>query len=187
VVHDLALIRSSHPRLKWPVHPSIAVYLRLVCILAVTTAAAAKSWVIRLDGAGPVKVGMTLAQLNATLKEDFSIPTDEDEQACFYAETARHPGIAFMVEHGRVTRVDVRERGLATVAGVRVGDPEALVMKVYGQRLKVEQHAYDPGEHYLTLYSANGRYGLRFETGDGKIISFYAGEQHAIAYIEGCQ
>jgi len=115
------------------VHPSIAVYLRLVCILAVTTAAAPKSWVIRLDGAGPVKVGMTLAQLNATLKEDFTIPTDEDEQACFYAETARHPGIAFMIEHGRVTRVDVRERGLATVAGVRVGDPEALVMKVYGK------------------------------------------------------
>ena len=167
--------------------PSIAAYSRLVCLVAVITAAAAKPWVIRLDGAGPVKIGMTLAQLSAALKEDFSMPTDEDEKVCFYAETSKHPGIAFMVENGRVSRVDVRERGPSTAAGVRVGGPEALVMKVYGQRLKVEQHAYDPEAHYLTLYSANGRYGLRFETGDGKITSFYAGERHAIAYIEGCQ
>jgi len=169
-------------------HPSIAAYLRLVCILAVTTAAAAKPWNIRMDGAGPVKIGMTLEQLNAALKEDFSMPKDEDEKACFYAETARHPGIAFMVEHGRVTRVDVRERGLSTAGGIRVGDPEALVMKVYGPKLKIEEHAYIGREgHYLTLYSGDRRYGLRFETDHGMVTSFYAGEQHAIALIEGCQ
>src|ERR1051326_1143601 len=154
----------------------------------VAAAAGGRPWIVHLDRVGPVRIGMGLAQLNEALKEEFSMPEDEDGQACFYAETARHPGIGFMVEHGRVTRVDVWERGLATAAGIRVGDPESAVMKAYGQRLKVEQHAYlGPDGHYLTLYSANGRYGLRFETGDGKVTSFYAGERSAIALIEGCQ
>ena len=161
-------------------------------ILAAAVAAAPKSstpkpWVLRFDGAGPVKVGMSLAQLNTALNENFSMPEDEDEKACFFAESAKYPGIAFMVQSGRVTRVDVIKPNIATASGIRVGDSEALVMKVYGQKLKVEPHAYTgPEGHYLTVYSPDGRYGLRFETDGQKVTGFYAGERHAIAYVEGC-
>jgi hypothetical protein len=158
------------------------------CILVATAAAAAKTWIVRMDGAGPVRIGMSLAQLNAALGENFSMPRDPDEQACFYAETAKQPGIGFMVEHGKVTRVDVTERGFSTAGGIRVGDSEAQVIKVYGSRLKIEPHAYTgPEGHYLTLYSADGRYGIRFETERGRVTGFYSGEAHAIAYIEGCE
>jgi hypothetical protein len=87
----------------------------------------------------------------------------------------------------RVTRADVTRRNIPTASGIRVGDSEALVMKVYGRKIKVEPHAYDPEGRYLTLYSSDGRYGLRFETDGRKVTGFYAGESHAIAYIEGCQ
>jgi hypothetical protein len=157
------------------------------CILVATAAAASKTWIVRMDGAGPVRIGMSLAQLNAALGENFSMPRDPDEQACFYAETAKQPDIGFMVEHGKVTRVDVTKRGLPTAAGIRVGDPEARVIKKYGRRLHVEPDAYNPEGHYLTLSSADGRYGIRFETEHGQVTAFYAGEAHAIAYIEGCE
>ena len=93
-----------------------------------------------------------------------------------------------MVQSGRVTRADVTKRNIATASGIRVGDSEALVMKVYGRKLKVEPHAYTgPEGHYLTVYSPEGRYGLRFETDGRKVTGFYAGERDAVGYIEGCQ
>jgi hypothetical protein len=169
-------------------HRNGASLVIVVCVFIVTAAAASRTWVVRMDGAGPVRIGMTLAQLNTALGEKFSMPEDQEEQACFYADTPRHPGIGFMVEHGRVTRIDVTEAAVPTASGIRVGDPEARVMKLYGPKLQVEPHAYDaPEGHYLTLLSADGRYGMRFETYQGRVTGFYAGEAHAIAYIEGCE
>ena len=52
-------------------------------ILAASLAAAPKpstpkAWVLRFDGTGPVKIGMSLEQLNTALNENFSMPEDED-------------------------------------------------------------------------------------------------------------
>ena len=161
----------------------------LLCVVVVATASAApKPWVLHFDGAGPVKIGMTLNQLNRALNESFSMPDDDGEKACFYRESSKRPGIAFMVEEGRITRVDVTKRNISTASGIRVGDSEAQVMKAYSGKIEVEPHAYTgPEGHYLTVYSSDGRYGLRFETDGHEITGFYAGEKHAIAYIEGCQ
>jgi len=55
--------------------------------------------------------------------------------------------------------------------------------------MKVSRHAYtgEEGGHYLTFRSSDGRYGIRFETDQGKITTFYAGSYAAIQYIEGCE
>ena len=160
----------------------------LLCVLVATTLAAPKPWVLRFDGAGPVRIGMTLDQLNAALHENIDMPDDEDGKACFYAESAKHPGIAFMVQNGRVTRADVTQPNISTASGVRVGDSEERVMKVYGARIRLDPHAYTgPEGHYLTLHSMDRRYALRFEIDGHKVTSFYAGGVRAVAYIEGCQ
>lgn len=149
--------------------------------------AAFDSWIIRFDGTGPIKIGMSLSQLSAVLHERFLMPEEKDEQACFYVNPAKHPGISIMIEDGHVTRIDVERRGIATAEGIRVGDSEARAVQVYGQKLKVEPHAYTgPLGHYLTVRSSDGRYGIRFETDGNKVVSFYAGQQQAISYIEGC-
>jgi hypothetical protein len=72
----------------------------LLCFVAAvvgTSLAASKEWVVRFDGAGPVKIGMSLSELNAALHESFSMPADKEEQACFYVEHAKYPGVAFMI------------------------------------------------------------------------------------------
>jgi len=49
-----------------------------------------------------------------------------------------------------------------------MGDSEAKAITASGGRLKVEPHAYTgPEGNYLTTYSSNGWFGIRFETEDG--------------------
>jgi hypothetical protein len=157
------------------------------CIVSVSVCFAGNVWVVRPDGVGPVRIGMSLAQLSTTLHERFPIPEDKEEQRCFYVNPANHPGVGIMIEEGRVTRVDVERRGTSTSEGVRVGDSETYAMEVYDQKLKVEPHAYTaPKGHYLTIHSSDDRYGIKFETYEGKIVKFYAGQLKAISYIEGC-
>lgn len=164
----------------------------LLFILATLTATALPgandNWVMRPQGIGPVKIGMTIAQLNASLSEKFALPAEKDEQGCFYVSPHQHPGVAFMVENGRLVRIDVDKPGIATAEGIQVGDSETRAKTVYGSRLKVGPHAYNgPEGHYLTVRSEDGRYGMRFETDGAKIETYYAGLFSAVQYIEGCE
>lgn len=160
----------------------------IASIALASIALATESWAIREDGVGPVKIGMNLSQLNAVLHEKFSMPRSKDDQGCFYVEPAKHPQIAFMLEDGRLSRVDVFKPGISTAEGIQVGDSEAHTLQVYGPRLKVEPNAYSgPEGHYLTVRSGNGRYAIRFETERGKIQAYYAGLFDSVQYIEGCQ
>jgi hypothetical protein len=147
---------------------------------------AGEDWVVREDGVGPLAIGMTLPQVNQTLHEKFTMPANKDDQSCFYVKTKRHPHIAFMIEDGRLTRVDVDAPGIFTAKHIQVGDSEASAIRAYGQKLQVEPHHYIEEGHYLTIRSSNGRYGIRFETNKGKILTYYAGEFESVQYVEGC-
>jgi hypothetical protein len=145
---------------------------------------AGDGWVVRQDGVGPVKIGMSLQQLNVALHEKFAMPQDKEDKGCFYVTSTLHPQVSFMIENRHVVRVDVDKSGVTTTAGVQVGDSEEHVKQVYGSPLKVEPNHYTDG-HYLTVQ--RGNYGVRFETDEGKVSTFYAGTSEAIQYIEGCQ
>jgi hypothetical protein len=69
-------------------------------------AVADESWIVREDGAGPAKIGMTLSQLNAVLHEKFAMPASEDEKACFYVAPQHHPQLDFMLLEGRLGRIE---------------------------------------------------------------------------------
>jgi hypothetical protein len=86
-----------------------------------------------------------------------------------------------------VARIDVDAPGVFTFAGLQVGDSEAHARKVYGPKLKVSAHQYVDTGHYLTVKSDDPRYGVRFETDNGKITMYYAGNYDAIQYVEGCE
>lgn len=164
--------------------------LTLLLFVAIMTGSslARDVWVIREDSAGPVKVGMTLTQLNMVLHEKFSMPDDKDEQGCFYVDPDKYAPISFMIVRGRLARIDVVGAGVLTAEGIQVGDSEQRARRVYGPRMKVTPHAYTgPEGHYLTIRSRNGRYGIRLETDEGKITMFYAGRFETIQYIEGCE
>src|SRR5262245_55494859 len=159
--------------------------LGVVAMLAVSASLAADNWVVRYDGIGPVRIGMTLPQLNTALHEKFVLPENKEDQGCFYVTPTKHAHISFMIEDGHLVRIDVDASGIATAAGIQVGDSEKRAVQVYGKDLKVEPHHYTEGR-YLTIRSRDGRHGIRFETENGKIQTFYAGTVGAIEYVEGC-
>ena len=162
-------------------HQSLALFI----VLVMTRLQAAEPWILREDGIGPIKVGITLAQLNTTLHEKLA-KSQDDDQGCFYVTSKKHPHVSFMLLDGRLARIDVDDVGVANSAGVRVGDSEAHVVKVYGSSLKVGPHHYIEDGRYLTIRSSDGRYGTRFETEQGKITTFYSGTFKAIQFVEGC-
>jgi hypothetical protein len=158
--------------------------MAVLVFVAMTARPAKDRWIIREDGVGPVKVGMTLPQLNSVLREKFSAPEDKDEKKCFYVEPSAHPQLGFMIENGYLTRIDVDGPGVLTSKGVQVGDSEDRARRVYGPKMVVEPHAYNPEEgHYLIILSKDGRYGIRFETEKGKIIKFYEIEPSSAAAL----
>jgi len=160
-----------------------------VVFVLITASQALDPWVVRPDGVGPAKVGMSLTELNAALHERFSMPENKEDRGCFYVKSKNPPQIAFMIEDGNLVRVDVNKRGIPTAEGIQVGDTQVRAQEVYGARTKVEPSKYtgDKGGRYLTVRSADGRYGVRFETEEGKSTTFYAGTYAAIQYVEGCE
>jgi len=161
--------------------------LGVLAIVSVGASLASDGWIIRQDGIGPIRIGMSVSQLNTALHEKFAMPEKKEDQGCFYVHPSKHSAVSFMIEDGRLVRIDVDKAGVLTVEGVQVGDSEKHVVQVYGPSLKVEEHAYTPEGHYLTVRSKDGRYGIRFETEKGKVQTFYAGRFKAVKYIEGCQ
>jgi len=154
----------------------------LITIMAI----AEQPWVVSEDGAGPMKIGMTVVQLNTVLHEKFRKPAAKEDQACFYLEPQKQPLVKLMIEDGRLSRIDVNGRGVKTSTGIQVGDTEKHARQIYGSKLKVEPHKYIDNGHYLTARSSDRKYGIRFETEDGKITSYYAGRFESIQYVEGC-
>lgn len=160
----------------------------ILTLLSVCFPVAANTLIVHMNRTGPLKVGMTLRELNTVLHEKFSPPTDADEQGCFYLNPSKYPRLSLMIVNGQLARIDVDESGLATDKGLQVGDAERHVISLYGRRVKVEPSAYGgPEGHYLTVRSSDGKYGIRFETENGRITSFYAGRFDAIQYVEGCE
>jgi hypothetical protein len=143
-------------------------------------------WVIRDDGMGPVKLGMTLAQLKATFHQNLREDNDAASENCFYVHAKGHEHIRFMIEDGKLTRIDVDARGISTNSGLQVGDAEARVHQFYGTKVKVTPHKYVDTGRYLTVHFQDPRYGIRFETDKGKITEYYVGTYEAIQYVEGC-
>jgi hypothetical protein len=162
--------------------------LRLLPLLGyfAVHALAADTRIVRDNGVGPVKIGMTLAQLSSVLHEKLS-KDESGTEGCFYAKSRGHDHIAFMIIDGRVARIDVDAPGVVTLSGLQVGDSEAHARKVYGPKLTLTAHQYVETGHYLTVRSDDPCYGVRFETDNGKITMYYAGNYDAIQYVEGCE
>lgn len=155
---------------------------------------------LRLDGIGPVKIGMTLSEASAAVGREVEVKENsllaDEESACGFADVEDGPaGLSFMVlrdnpgAEWRIYRVDINETSrIATGGGVRIGATEDEVRQVYGAQLKTEPHEYTgPQGHYLVLdVDGEGGYMLLFETDGAKVLQFRSGNDAAVRAPEGC-
>jgi hypothetical protein len=103
----------------------------LVLWLAGAVFAADKSEILKyqlhVDRLGPVIVGMTPKEAGKSLgmPVEYDGPANEIDQGChFVSPKGYSKDIAFMIEDGRITRIDIISRSVASVKGIRIGDPE---------------------------------------------------------------
>lgn len=151
-------------------------------------AAADPSWTIGLRSTGPVRYGMTLAQLGQATGD--SLAGAPVGPGCGYLTLAKAPaGLRWMIENGQVVRVDADSAALRTDRGAGIGMAEAEVNRLYRGELEVQPHKYVEGGHYLVYLSPErADSGLRvvFETDGAVVTRFRAGVLPAVAYVEGC-
>jgi hypothetical protein len=146
----------------------------------------------RLDGYGPLRFGMTLAQMReawgATLN---GAPPDGDADACFYLNVVgagATPYLAFMLEGGRFVRYDVSNDALPAPGGGRRGMTEAELQALYRGALQAAPHEYVDGGKYLAFDTSGvAPSRLVFETdARGVATEWRVGLSPQADYVEGC-
>lgn len=163
----------------------MAVVLCLVC----AGISAEQSPRLNFDSYGSSRVGMTLTQMQSAFDEKIAVddpsPTGE---ACQYSRPVASPDrVAFMMIDHHMARIDVMAAGISTTTGIHVGSFKQDVLAAYPNQVDIQPHAYlAPEGEYLTVYSPDHRFGIRFETDHDRVTAFYAGTAQAIQYIEGC-
>jgi hypothetical protein len=159
------------------------------CLLGAAVAArAAGAPVLTMDGFGPMRIGMTRAQVEAAgerLSPDDLYGPDHPEY-CWQAAVVGRTGVRVMFSDNRLVRISLRSDDFATRSGARTGMSEAQVQAIYGGRLRVETHFYDPTGHYLKLFSADGSRALVMETDGTTVDEIRAGDADAAQAVEGC-
>jgi hypothetical protein len=151
-----------------------------------------RSWTVTERGYGPLRAGMTLAEARSALGDSLSIsaPSDSicDHVAPAFAK-GEDPSVDFMIEEGRIVRIEVGDSTVATAAGARVGDARTRIEALYKGRVRVQPHKYTDG-HYLIVPlgpGADSLFRLVFETDEkGKVLNYRSGLYPQVEWVEGC-
>jgi hypothetical protein len=143
-------------------------------------------WTVSAAGYGPIRVGWTVAELNARLNENVR-PAYQASDECDYIHPARLPvRVNLMVVKDTVARVDVDTTGVLTDRGAGVGDTEQRISELYGP-VTVQFHKYRPGGRNLIVTDpADSMLRIIFETDSGRVVRYRAGRRPPVDYVEGC-
>jgi len=161
----------------------------MVALGAVAAAQAAPAGRFGWLGLEPGQAGQTLQQVEAALGAPLlpAAPPPKDMAECHLRSTPAHPGVAYVVDQGVVTRMETRDARYLTVSGLRVGDEVRKVRQVYGARLSVRPHAYFARGLVLAVYSPDRQFALVMESNDaGRVVTLRGGMLPAVEFLEGC-
>lgn len=141
---------------------------------------------ISARGAGPVRVGMTVAEARQATGEP-SVTVDSINRECDYVRLSGLPeGISLMVVEGVVSRIDVSAPGITTADGARIGDLESRIDSLYGPPVLRRPHKYTDGSYLIVPAADDTAYQLVFET-DGRTVTTYrGGVMPMVQWVEGC-
>jgi hypothetical protein len=153
------------------------------------------------DGWGPLKIGMTLAEVTTALGPDANPDAvgGPDPESCDEFRPERAPeGILVMIQEGKLTRISLVELSpVKTDKGLGIGDTAEAVKLAYGDAAKATPHKYqDKPAEYITAWAGGPRSepyvedeaarGIVYEVdGTGKVGAVHAGGP-SIQYVEGC-
>jgi len=116
-------------------------------------------------------------------------PIEDDntgDTSCYFVGLLNGPdGVSFMIIDNRVARIDIDNPAISTDRGVRIGAAEEDIKRVYGENVEVGPHFYTGG-HYVRVAAPERKRLMLFETEDGLVNTYRAGETDAVNFVEGC-
>lgn len=143
---------------------------------------------LRIDGIGPIRIGMTIAEARAAAGVPLTL---ERQPHCDVLTLTGGPdGLALIVTRpatGRIGVITVNRSTFATLSGVRVGDTEAGVLGAYPGRLRpvnaglpVHRLVYEASDTALADRA------VVFVIADGRVASISAGQRADVEADEIC-
>lgn len=161
-----------------------------------SSAAAPSATTLTAEGWGPLRIGMSRAEVVAAAGPDANPGAvgGPDPESCDQFRPRSAPqGLLVMIEHDTLTRISLsRGSGVASDAGFEVGDSSAAVVRYYGARAGITPHKYQSAPaRYITIWRrgrppASSARGIVYEIGgDDRVMHIHAGGP-SIQYVEGC-
>lgn len=143
---------------------------------------------ITTDGIGPIRVGMTAEEV------EFAAGIDLDATSyivgeCQYLNSDDLPDVHLMFVSGVLERIEVRNKRMRTLSGVRVGDPEEKVIDTYEDRLELEPGFYDPANWLTMIYvpeNPKDKSRMVLDSFRGEVDTIRVGRLPAVFWVEGC-
>lgn len=151
-------------------------------------------------GWGPLRIGMTRAEVEAALGADANPGAvgGPDPASCDMFRPARAPeGLMVMFEDGVLTSLWLsRGATLKTDRGLGLGDEASAIKAAYGAAATASPHKYsEPPAEYITAWASGGGAGY-VQNPAARGISYHIGNEGraeqvaaggpSIQYVEGC-
>ena len=141
-------------------------------------------WPLRADGLGPVRIGMTVSDVESVTGRVMVFGYGDYRSCELWTLRGAPHGLSLMLAHGRVARVEANRGSWRSSRGIGIGDSERKVRRRY-RGVRSEPHPYVPPGKYLIV--GGGQRRMIFATNpQGKVTSFRGGRAREVGYIEGC-
>lgn len=151
------------------------------------------------EGYGPLRVGMTRAEVEAALGGDSNPEAvgGPEPETCDVFHPARAPeGLNVMVENGRLSRITLmRASTVKTAGGLGLGSTAAQVKAAHPDA-EVWPHKYVEGAEDITVWTGGsgsptnrddpGARGIRFETDASGVVTIIHAGGPSIRLVESC-
>lgn len=159
----------------------------LLVALGVTAADAALGSRARITtaGVGPIRIGMTADQARRAAGRRITVSGEVSPGCASGRLYPRRFGVSFLLTRGRIQRIYIARRGIATKSGVRVGDSTARLRRIYGKRLVVRPGPYSRRDRLYELRFGNRKVTF-FSIRNRRVNDISTGRKPEIDYIEGC-
>lgn len=157
----------------------------MLSLIAALALAATPRPPVTLQGIGPLRIGLTTAQLRRLGTRPPESP--DPDMNCDYWSLPGQQHLGLMVVSRRLVRIDIDGTGYRTVGGVGIGMTEREILRRYSGAMRVQPHPYTaPDGHYLIYRRHGAPLDLIIETGGGRAERMRVGYWRNVQWIEGC-